>query len=238
MQTTEWWFLLDRTNKYFTFIKECRSKKYDDGATLHKHHIIPRYWFCGTSKEELAYCDSQENLVILSLEDHIRAHELLYEIYGRPQDEAAVQMLRGNKEESVRLWRKLGAAVTHEILKSEGITFWNKDFQKEMATRSKARPDALETRSKGGLVGGRNRNLNRVITVSDRYIFFYNNEPVLCVLNCQTGGDVLKELHSFKKTSLQRVTPLLDGSRKKLNGWSCEKILDSKYIIEKDIILR
>ena len=28
----------------------------------------------------------------------------------------------------------------------------------------------------------------------------------------------------FKKTNLQRVSPLLNGTRKSLNGWSCLKL--------------
>lgn len=75
---------------------------------------------------------------------------------------------------------------------------------------------------RGGKVGGRNRNLNRAITKNDRYLFLFENKPVLCVFNCETGGDVLKILHSFKQTKLQRVSQLLKGERKTLNGWSCE----------------
>lgn len=223
MATLQWWYLFERNNNYFSFIDSCRGKIYTNGE-VHKHHIIPKYWFREKTTEEIQYCDSEENLISLSREDHIKAHELLYEIYKNPQDRAAVYMLQGKKEESLRLWRQLGADTIHNILKNEGITFWDSDFQKEMAKRSMARPDALEIRSKGGKVGGRNRNLNRVITKNDRYLFCYNDEPVLCILNCETGGDILECLHSYKETPLQRVSQLLNGTRKRLNGWSCTKL--------------
>jgi hypothetical protein len=192
---------------------------------MHVHHIIPKHWFNHDSQAEKLYCESEENLIYLSLADHIKAHELLYEIYKRPQDKGAVLMLQGDKKESRLIWRQLGAKAVNEKLKNEGSNFWNSEFQTEMASRSLARPDAKEIRSKGGQQGGRIRNLNRAIKANDRYLFYYNNEPVLCIFNCETGGDVLKTLHEFKKTPLQRATPLLNGSRKTLNGWSCEKLV-------------
>lgn len=58
-----------------------------------------------------------------------------------------------------------------------------------MASRSLQKLDALETRSKGGRKGGRTRNLNRVITKNDRYLFYFEGTPVLCIFNCNTGTD-------------------------------------------------
>lgn len=160
---------------------------------------------------------------MLSVEHHIKAHELLYEIYKNPTDLAAVQMLKGYKTESRRLWRQAGARAVNEIERAKGSTVFNNEFQKEMARRSLARPDALEIRSKGGRIGGKTRNKGIAIQKTDRYVFSYNNTPALCILNCETGGDVLEMLHTFKKTPLERATPLLNGSRKTLYGWSCEK---------------
>ncbi len=47
---------------------------------LHKHHIIPNH-AGGT--------DDESNIVELTIEEHARAHELLYEKYGRIQDKVA-----------------------------------------------------------------------------------------------------------------------------------------------------
>lgn len=105
MSALHWWFTFDRANKYFTFIASCRTKDYSNASELHKHHILPKSWFRGKSKEELLYRDSPENIIVLSyashtgggcpqVEDHVKAHELLYEIYKNPTDLAAVQMLK------------------------------------------------------------------------------------------------------------------------------------------------
>lgn len=41
----------------------------------HKHHIIPRCWF---KMNNLEIDNSKDNLVLLSIEDHIKVHKLAY----------------------------------------------------------------------------------------------------------------------------------------------------------------
>jgi hypothetical protein len=52
----------------------------------HKHHIIPRH-AGGT--------DDPSNIVELTIEEHAEAHRLLFEQYGRWQDEVAWKALAG-----------------------------------------------------------------------------------------------------------------------------------------------
>lgn len=92
------------------------------------------------------------------------------------------------------------------------------------AAKSMARTDSHLIRSLSGKQGGYNRNINRVITKNSKVLFFFEGVPFLCVFNCQTGGDVLKELQKAKKTNLTRVSPLLTKKRKTLYGWSCSPI--------------
>lgn len=219
------WRTLDRNNKYFRFIDECKSKKYPENTTTHFHHVIPQYVFgAQPSDKDKAYMDSPENIVILSVEDHTKAHTLLYEVYGNQQDQGASLMLAGYEQESRAIWRKMGAAAVNELMRAQKKTFWNPDYQREMAARSMAREDALEIRSKGGRIGGTNRQKGRAICLEDRYLFSFNNEPVLCVFNCDLGSQVLNELKQYRETPLQRVSPLLNGTKKRLHGWSCVKL--------------
>ncbi len=221
------WQNFIQDNKYFRFISQCRGKKYPKGIEIHVHHIIPRHMFgAGASPEELEYCESEQNLIRLSVADHVTAHALLYQIYKRPQDLGAVKMLQGDKEASRRIWRTLGAYAAHEILKETGKTFWNPKFQKEMGQRSMARPDALEIRSRGGKLGGTNRQKNRAIKPHERYEFCFKGEPVLCIINCDSGTQVIEELNKFQKTELSRASPLLNGTKKSLYGWSCKRLQD------------
>lgn len=223
--TSTTWKNLDKNNKYFEFIAECKNKKYPENTMMHLHHVIPQYVFGkNPSKENKAYMDSPQNIVILSVEDHTKAHELLYEIYGNEQDRGAVLMLSGYEQESRAIWRKLGAVTVNALMKEQKKTFWDPVYQKEMAARSMARKDAREIRSRAGKVGGTQRQRGRAICLEDRYLFCFNKEPVLCIFNCDLGSQVLEELNKYHKTPLTRVSPLLNGTRASLYSWSCTKI--------------
>jgi hypothetical protein len=220
---------LNRNNKYFQFIESCLNKQYGENIKKHMHHIIPQYVFRNGSPEDLDFMNSPENAIELSLEDHIQAHVLLFEVYGNLQDKGAAYLLDNYEQESRAIWQILGAKASHKVQQAHGKNMWNNEFQKEMAKRSLAKPDALETRSKGGKIGGKKRNEGIAIKPHERYIFFYKKEPILCVLNCSTGGDVVAEIKKFESitgqtTKLSRATNLLSGERNSLYDWSCMKL--------------
>lgn len=54
--------------------------------TTHTHHIIPRH---------IGGTDDPSNLVELTVEEHAEAHRVLFETYGRWQDEVAWKTLSG-----------------------------------------------------------------------------------------------------------------------------------------------
>lgn len=229
----ETWKNLDRNNAYFKFIDECRNKTYSDDTQMQLHHIIPKYVFkSNASAEDIEFRDSLENLIALSVADHIKAHELLYAIYENEQDKGATLMLSNWEDESRSIWKKLGAEATHKLMRERGQTFWSSDYQKEMSRRSLSRPDAIETRRKGGRVGGINVHLNIAIKKTNKYVFSYNGIPVLCIINCNLGTHVIDELNKHQPTKIARVSPLLNGSRKTAYGWSCVRLNDDGSPIE------
>lgn len=68
----------------------------------HKHHIIPRH-AGGT--------DDANNLIELTVAEHAEAHRVLYEIYGKKEDEVAWKCLSGimSKQELVKELALIGA---------------------------------------------------------------------------------------------------------------------------------
>jgi hypothetical protein len=216
-----WLLNEDHNNPYFTFLNDVSVKEYPPGTRTHIHHIIPKHLFKRSAEE---FFNSSFNLIVLSIEDHKKAHQILFDLYGDQKDYGAILLLQGSMNDAVRVWRQAGARATNELMRSQQRTVFNQEFQIEMGRRSLSRPDALETRSRGGRLGGRNRNIGRAIRPEDRYLFYRNGPEFLCIFNCSTGGDVLKELNKAVPTNLQRATQLLNGSRKNLNGWSCKKL--------------
>lgn len=197
-------------------------------SELQIHHIFPKYLFKKSLED---FYELPFNLIVLNKENHIRAHSLLYELYGDARDASAIQLLEGNCNEAVNSWRQAGGYATQRLLRARGSQFYDPVYQQKMGRRSLARPDALEIRSVGGKKGGRNSQIGRIINKEDRYVFsrrLSKQDPVgvevLCVFNCETGHDVLKELNKFSPTNLGRATPLLTGQRKWLHNWSCKKI--------------
>jgi len=80
----------------------------------HKHHIIPRH-AGGT--------DDPSNLVELTVEEHAEAHRVLYEKYGRWQDELAWKGLSGmiGKEEIIR--RTVSETRGKRCVSPEGVVY-------------------------------------------------------------------------------------------------------------------
>lgn len=54
------------------FLNQCSKKAYPKEEVLHKHHIIPRH---------LGGDNQKENIILLSVQDHAKAHLLLAECF-------------------------------------------------------------------------------------------------------------------------------------------------------------
>ena len=170
---------------YQEFIQYCSRKNYPTGTYLEKHHIIPKF---------LNGSDHPANLIYLSFEDHIKAHFWRYLEFRDKRDLAAYYMMRGFNAQGWMELRRIGAQKTHTLLRKRKKHFWNSKFQKEMARRSLLRPDSLKTRSLGGQKGGYRIQKDKILNSKNRFLFHHQSGIEVCVFNCQTGGDVLREI--------------------------------------------
>lgn len=106
----------------------------------HKHHIIPKH---------MGGTDDPENLISLTPEEHAKAHQDLYEKYGKIEDYLAWKGLEGfiGKEEIVKtLMSENGKKVGYRMLKEKkGI------FEEGI----KEREDYKKWMSMGGKIQGR-----------------------------------------------------------------------------------
>lgn len=222
-------FVQGISNKYLDFIQECRrkyqsySKEQQDAC--YTHHIVPRHHY-KAHKLNWETFDLAENRVRMTFEDHVKAHELRFEVYTEYGDKAAFERMKSLNEEGMRAMQQAGGQTVNIQFKQEGRLMHDPQWQREMSRRSMARSDALQIRSEGGKKGGRKRQENRIVRVEDRYEWFVDGTPFLCTFHLNSGGDLLKALHNARPTNLQRVSPLIYGQRKNLHGWSCRKIED------------
>lgn len=80
-------------NKYLRFIEHCKKKRYHPNEYLERHHIVPRH-AGGTN--------NKDNLIKISLKDHILAHKIRYEVYKNPCDLSAHNYMTGQSAEGKR----------------------------------------------------------------------------------------------------------------------------------------
>jgi len=76
--------------------------------------------------------------------------------------------------------QKNGKGASHEQQRKSKTGFWDAEKQAERARKSMLRPDALETRSQGGKTSGSQRWLDHIISESDKYVWFYEGNEILC----------------------------------------------------------
>jgi hypothetical protein len=119
-------------NAYEAYIQDARldrNAKVDaQGKPLpgvEKHHIIPRFEG-GT--------DAPENIVLLTVKEHVIAHWLRWKVLGKSQDYSAFLFRIGDTEGALELRRQavIDARQRDRINK---CGFFNKEFQREMGTR-------------------------------------------------------------------------------------------------------
>jgi len=78
-------------DRYLRFIEHCKKKKYHVNEYLERHHIIPRH--AGGTNDK-------ENLIKLSLKDHMLAHKIRYEVYKNQYDLSAYSYMTGQSAEA------------------------------------------------------------------------------------------------------------------------------------------
>lgn len=224
-------FNKNASNKYLDFIALCKQKAEEyspeQRGTCTYHHIVPRHHY---KANELSWdnFESPENLVLVTFEDHIKAHELRFEVYGENGDNIAALRMAGHKEEGMRAMQQAGGQAVNKIFKEKKQRMHNQEFQKEMARRSMARPDARQIRSEGGKKVARVRHQNRTVRATDRFLWRFKGEDFLCTFGFDNAGDLCRELNLAKpEIFVGCLSGLLTGKRKTNRGWSCEKIEES-----------
>ena len=101
-------FLEKCSNAYLDFIQDCREKAKDYSSEqlgqCQTHHIVPRHHYKNHKLSPETF-NLPQNLVELTFEDHVKAHQLRFEVYGEYADQVAVKSMKGLKEEPTALQR-------------------------------------------------------------------------------------------------------------------------------------
>lgn len=113
-------------------------------TTLHWHHIIPKH-AGGT--------DDPENLIQLTVEQHIQAHLELYAKYGKYQDYCAAKMLQGALDPKNQM-KAIDFARLAQALKVKKLGLPSSWYLKSPETRAKVLEKFLASGAKGRAISG------------------------------------------------------------------------------------
>lgn len=121
-------YLKEEDNSYSDFILSKLDPNTRDlrGNTTQLHHIIPLHQYGP---------NHNWNLILLTIEEHAQAHQLLYDNYQNSADLGASQMIRGQVELGWQTIRKIAI----ETRRRNQSDFFSSEIQQELGKRPKKR---------------------------------------------------------------------------------------------------
>lgn len=229
-------------NAYDTFMQEVKSqegKKIDPSgeplSTLEKHHITPR--FEGGS-------DNKENLVCVTVKEHVFAHWLRWKVLGKTRDLTAYLFRVGNTDSALAS-QKQAVREARERDRREEKGFFNSDFQQEMGLRggskgssagSLSQFEARQTvgRRYGVITGKSNQSQELRVFLSNYSVWAHldtrnrkqgSTDELFCIISPkETFVKLAEELNNFVPgsipiTKVATMHKLVRGQRKRIYGW-------------------
>ncbi len=248
---------LANTNAYDYYIhmlkKQRLSEQPDSSKELlyERHHIIPRF-------EKINSTETPENLVKVTVKEHVIAHWLRYKVFNKPQDLCAYLFRVGDTINSIMKRNEL-VSQAREKDRIEKRYFFNSDFQTEMGKRGgpgSAGSDAqFLARQKVGLEYGRktgiknqNETLKKFVANWSIWAFSENafstsrvkdrgKELHVLISPKKSFVEVFQALKTFVPFSLEGKNPapmhkLVYNERKNMFGWRIERTLTCSEAVE------
>jgi hypothetical protein len=171
----------------------------------HKHHIIPKH-AGGT--------DEPENLIILTIEEHAEAHRILFELYGRKEDEIAWKALSGQIKisEAKKQAQKLGAIKGGKITGPRPKKI-SEQGRKNMSAGQKGK--IITQQHKKNVVDQVSRWWEFISP--DGKIFIEKNKNEFC------------KLHNLTPNSMSLVA---QGKQSHHKGWKCRKLGKELFLVK------
>jgi hypothetical protein len=130
----------DKISFYIQFLEKIREKQYDKFTYLEKHHVVPKH-AGGT--------DKIENIIRVSIQDHIALHFYRFLAYNEIGDKVAYEMRINDNANSAKIRSQLSIAAN----KSKKNLFWDHTWQ------------SLQGK-KGGKKGGLSNSLKQQLSRS------------------------------------------------------------------------
>lgn len=250
---------LANTNAYDYYIQTLKTQRLseqpdpDKESFYERHHIIPRF-------EKGKSTDAPENLVKVTVKEHVIAHWLRYKVFSKPEDLCAYLFRVGDTINSIKIRNEL-VSQARERDRIEKRYFFDSDFQTEMGKRGgkkggSAGSDAqFSARQRVGLQYGRktgiknqNETLKEFLANWSIWAFSENafstsrvkdrgKELHVLISPKKSFVEVFHALKTFVPFSLEGKNPatmhkLVYNERKNMFGWRIERTLTCSEAVE------
>nr|ALO63172.1 putative HNH homing endonuclease [Chloromonas perforata] len=233
-------------NGYDTYISSKKTEQVDKVDNLGKrkpgierHHITPK--FDGG-------LDSKENIILLTVKEHVIAHWLRWKVLGKRGDYTAFLFRIGDTEEALAQ-RNKAVQEARERDRAANRNFFSSTFQREMGFRGGPLGGSANTEAQfrarqqvgltyGRLTGIRNQSSNLQEFVSNGSIWAFSEiafankrvvvkdrgKELFCLVTSKESfADVARSLNAFVPNSIPQnvasMHKLVNGERKQMYGW-------------------
>jgi len=213
-------FLLNEQNCYTDFINKHKELNKQNclyikkqQVIMEKHHIIPKY--ANGSNESW-------NLIILSKDDHQKAHELLYIVYKNPEDLLAIRFRQKNSKAY-----ELRIKLSHRTQRLNKTGFFNSQLQSENGKKS----GKIQTLNR---IKGHQKRLvlewKKILTIKTCWVYKKTNFKLIIKANeCSLPKDVANKLLTYQPfancfhvqftTLTSALTKMVKEKKNNAYGW-------------------
>lgn len=250
---------LSNTNAYDYYIQTLKTQRLseqsdpDKESFYERHHIIPRF-------EKSESTDAPENLVKVTVKEHVIAHWLRYKVFSKPQDLCAYLFRVGDTINSIKMRNEL-VSQARERDRIEKRYFFDSDFQAEMGKRGGKKGGSAGSEAQflarqrvgleyGRLTGRNNQSetLKEFLANWSIWAFSQNafstsrvkdrgKELHVLISPKKSYVEVFNALKTFVPFSLEGKNPatmhkLVHNERKNMFGWRIERTLTCSEAVE------
>ena len=248
---------LANTNAYDYYIQMLKTQRLseqpDKESFYERHHIIPPL-------EKGKSSDDPDNLVKVTVKEHVIAHWLRYKVFSKPQDLCAYLFRVGDTINSIKIRNEL-VSQARERDRIGKRYFFDSDFQTEMGKRGGKKGGSTDSdaqflaRQRVGLQYGRitgiknqNETLKEFLANWSIWAFSENafstsrvknrgKELHVLISPKKSFVEVFHALKTFVPFSLEGKNPatmhkLVYNERKNMFGWRIERTLTCSEAVE------
>lgn len=134
------YFKFDKYLDYLEFLDMCKTRNYSNDLVLHEHHIIPKSICCDDN-----LLNSKRNLINLSVEDHIKAHLMLADIFEEGTYENLVNLRAARVLNKKSITDKTTLLRIREAYKGSNNPFYGKTHSLEVIKALRERTKAARS---------------------------------------------------------------------------------------------